>query len=200
MVEPGSPAKAPSAAFFAGLLVTLVFCGAVLHRFVFFRRVDSSAVVVLLFVLWLSFRIAYPRLADPRRVGQGFLVGLELFLLLELAVNTCFLRRLDPESFATAFYLSAGIFLLLDRLRMMFPSVKARWPLSLPAYGMAALLLFGSVSSTLLIESTCKKVAPDQCASRRSQALLPEDPLFAPAGQCAFLPVRGLGAGAREVL
>lgn len=192
-----SQKKVSFAPFFVSLVVTLVFCGLVLHRFLFFRLIDSPVLVVLFFVLWLCFRIAYPRLADPLRVGQGFLVGLELFLLAELAANTYFLHALDPDSFATSFYLSGGILLLLDRVRMMFPSVKARWPLPLFSYGMAALLFFGSVSSVLLMESTCRKLVPDECRPRRSQAVPTDHQPPAPAADSAPLHIRG-PAGAQD--
>ena len=158
-------------------LFTLVLFAIILHPVVSFRDNMAALPIFLSYIIWLVFRIIYPRLADQRGIVRGILWGFGVFLFVEFAINAVYLYILDHQAFVASLYFCGGLFFLLDRLKRMFPPLKEKWPLPVVAFGLAALLFFGSFSSVVLLKIPCKSLNPEECETPPPNTLISQNVL-----------------------
>jgi len=180
--------------FWASFLVCLALCAVLLHPLFYFKQLSSPLLVVLIYLVWLFFRILCPRLPDLHGVVRGALLGLEVFLLIEFTISTVVLFLSDRSAFAGSLFFSAGLFFLLDRFRKIFPALRERWPLSMPAFGMSALLFFGMFSTAVLCHRASEDLKPEGGKNLGKSLFVPEVVLASFLRNC--LPI-GVGDSAR---
>jgi len=175
-------------------LVSFALFAIFFHPLVYFKKDPASFPIILFYLIWLAFRIVYPRMPDPRGIVRGILVGLEVFLLIFFALNARFLFYLDHQTFVASLYFSAGLFFLLDRFRRIFSVLQERWPLSVLAFGMAAILFFGSFSSVVLVRASGDENKTEGLQALQRHVSVPEVIVRAkaPAGEIRISAMKGI--------
>ncbi len=144
-------------------------CWLFVHPHVFLLSYHASVPFLALFLGWLALRVARSFLSDPRRILAGLSAGLVAFLIIEYALNAAFLSLTNHPRFVGALFVSLGLFLLLDRARKILTPRILKTPLAWHAYGMASVLIFGSLCSLVLLRSPVKSFDPDDCVPAPAQ-------------------------------